>query len=199
MKSPDETARAIIEAAEELFARYGFKKTSIDDIARAARIGKGSVYLHFASKEELFAQIVKQVSDRILHTLTAAVKRGRAPAEKLRAFLETSVTAVAAIVAEYHLNEETMMELIPMGMSLRQEYLARAHSLLVEVLRDGVSSGAFAVKHPHCLATGIMSCLQGLDATAAQRPHSTETRAGLDQLFSVLLRGLRPARMGRTG
>jgi AcrR family transcriptional regulator len=198
MKSQGETKQAIIEAAEELFARYGFKKTSIDDVARAARIGKGSVYLHFASKEELFAEIVRRVSDRMLATLTTAVKRARTPAGKLRAFVDTSVTAIAALAAEYRLNEETMMELIPLAMSLRREYLADERSLLVEVLREGDASGAFVVEHPERLATGIMACLEGLDAMAVRRPTSAEVRAGLDELVSVLLRGLSPAQVSRT-
>jgi len=198
MKSPGEAKQAIIEAAEELFARYGFRKTSIDDIARAAGIGKGTVYLHFSSKEELFAEIVRRVSDRMLDRLTSAVKRARTPAGKLRAFIETSLIAVAEIAAEYHLHEETMLELIPLGMSLRQDHEARERSLLVEVLREGDACGAFVVEHPERLARGIAACLDGLDAVAVQHPHGAEVRAGLDELVTVLLRGLSPAHRSPT-
>ena len=45
------TREAILDATDRLLARYGFKKMTIDDLAREEGIGKGSVYLHFPSKE----------------------------------------------------------------------------------------------------------------------------------------------------
>lgn len=58
---------ALLEAALKLFGQYGYRRTSIDDIAREADIAKGTVYLNFASKEELFralcAQLIARVED----------------------------------------------------------------------------------------------------------------------------------------
>ncbi|RLD46369.1 MAG: TetR family transcriptional regulator, partial [Bacteroidetes bacterium] len=47
------TKDKILEVANKLFSRFGFHKTSMDEIARIARKAKGSLYYHFASKEEL--------------------------------------------------------------------------------------------------------------------------------------------------
>lgn len=49
----------ILEAAERLFRHFGYRKTTVADIARAAGMAKGSVYLHFSSKEEIFLAIVR--------------------------------------------------------------------------------------------------------------------------------------------
>src|SRR5262249_2494295 len=54
----DDARRRILDAASEAFARHGFKKTSIDDVAKAASVGKGTVYLVCDSKEDLFYQVV---------------------------------------------------------------------------------------------------------------------------------------------
>ncbi len=75
MKSSDQVKQEIINAAARLFARHGFEKTSIDDVAVAANIGKGFMYLHFASKEELFAEVVRRMSERAWDSLAVAVKR----------------------------------------------------------------------------------------------------------------------------
>jgi AcrR family transcriptional regulator len=56
----------ILEAALPLFTRYGFDKTSMDDIARAAGVSKGAVYLHFTGKQALFDRLVIQESERLL-------------------------------------------------------------------------------------------------------------------------------------
>ena len=50
----EERQERILDAASDLFVHYGYDKTTVDDIARAAGVGKGSIYLHFKSKDELF-------------------------------------------------------------------------------------------------------------------------------------------------
>jgi TetR/AcrR family transcriptional regulator, regulator of autoinduction and epiphytic fitness len=54
----------ILDAAIDVFGRFGFKKTSVDDLAKAAKLSKQGLYLHFTSKEEIFtAAIRKYLSD----------------------------------------------------------------------------------------------------------------------------------------
>src|ERR1700755_610509 len=54
----------ILDAAIGVFGRFGFKKTSVDDLAKAAKLSKQGLYLHFNSKEEIFtAAIRKYLSD----------------------------------------------------------------------------------------------------------------------------------------
>ena len=48
----------LLDAAARLFARFGFDKTSVDDIARAAGVSKGAVYLHWPSKFGLFEAVL---------------------------------------------------------------------------------------------------------------------------------------------
>ena len=69
----DQTKEKIIEVASKLFGRYGFYKTSMDEIARTARKAKGSLYYHFASKEELFTAVVAREINDLKTQLTAIV------------------------------------------------------------------------------------------------------------------------------
>lgn len=52
------TKDIIIQVASKLFSRYGFYKTSMDEVAKVARKAKGSLYYHFVNKEELFKEVV---------------------------------------------------------------------------------------------------------------------------------------------
>jgi len=56
---------AIIEAAMGVFLRYGFKKTSMDDLAQAAGISRQGLYLHFPTKESLFKAMVAQMVETL--------------------------------------------------------------------------------------------------------------------------------------
>src|SRR3984957_7491576 len=61
-KQPTDSARQehVLSVALEVFGRYGFRKTSMDEVARAADISRQGLYLYFASKEELFRAAVRQ-------------------------------------------------------------------------------------------------------------------------------------------
>jgi AcrR family transcriptional regulator len=66
---------AILEAATGVFQRYGYKKTSMDDVARAADLSRQGLYLHFATKDQLFKAVVQQVIDRNRRASRAALAR----------------------------------------------------------------------------------------------------------------------------
>ncbi len=63
----------ILDAAARLFARYGYDKTTVDDIAAAADISKGAVYLHFKSKEALMEALILRESERVSDQLIERV------------------------------------------------------------------------------------------------------------------------------
>lgn len=66
--------RQIIESATKYFSRYGFRKTTMDEIARNIHKAKGLLYYYFRSKEELFNEVLKQELDRLKATLVKIVE-----------------------------------------------------------------------------------------------------------------------------
>ncbi len=67
-----ERAHRILDAAAELIQRWGYKKTAVDDIARLAGVAKGTIYLHWKTREDLFITLLLRES---LETLEAMVER----------------------------------------------------------------------------------------------------------------------------
>jgi AcrR family transcriptional regulator len=84
----DQKRASILAAALALFGRYGFKRSSIDDIAREAAIAKGTVYLYFGSKEEIFRALSLQMIERILAEARAAASASAPLDKKLFKLLE---------------------------------------------------------------------------------------------------------------
>lgn len=68
------TIRAILDAARHLFVSRGFEQTSVDEIAALARVAKGAVYHHFASKELIFAQIFEEMTAELATLLPPAAQ-----------------------------------------------------------------------------------------------------------------------------
>ncbi len=68
------TTEAILKAGRRLFSEQGFAATTIDDIAEAARVAKGAVYHHFATKEAVFEAVFEQVSHDLVLEIDRAAR-----------------------------------------------------------------------------------------------------------------------------
>jgi AcrR family transcriptional regulator len=79
---------AIVLAALELFTRYGYRKTSIDDIARAAQVAKRTVYLHFENKAAVFLAILEYLGHQVRERCVAAERMVGTAADRLTVLLD---------------------------------------------------------------------------------------------------------------
>jgi len=87
----DLTRTAVVEAATDLFARHGYAKTSLEQVAAAARVSKGAVYGHFTGKEALFLAVMDDQEHQMVQHLTQVALEQDDPWQgavaALRAFL----------------------------------------------------------------------------------------------------------------
>ncbi len=89
MSEHPDKAILIKAAARELFTRYGYSKTSLDDIAKAAHIGKGTIYYYFATKEDIFVETIHDHSEIFLEYLQAQVDQETTLEGKLTVYFRT--------------------------------------------------------------------------------------------------------------
>src|SRR6202171_6596626 len=79
---------AIVLAALELFTRYGYRKTSIDDIAQAAQVAKRTVYLHFENKAAVFLAILEYLGDPVRQRCAVAERAAGTAVDRLTGLLD---------------------------------------------------------------------------------------------------------------
>jgi len=82
---------AILGAARGVFAAAGFEAASVDDIARAAGVAKGTVYLYYPSKDAIYRAAVREGLEALAEELRRRVEAAPTLREKVRAFVETKV------------------------------------------------------------------------------------------------------------
>jgi AcrR family transcriptional regulator len=112
----------IMEAAIGVFLRYGYRKTSMDDLARAAGLSRQGLYLHFPSKDDLFMQAATWFAQQSLAAMQAALARDDLTLE------ERLAGAFAALHAQ---RDDAQMSLEHMN-----EIVATARELLGPVLEE---------------------------------------------------------------
>ncbi len=129
---------AILGAAMRVFLRYGFKKTSMDDLARAAGLSRQGLYLHHRTKEELFKAAVIAQAESMRRARKAALAKEEQSAEEriLGAFEATHGSLVGQVGSEY------MSELMETAVALLGESIRELDRELVnDVVRLIRSSG----------------------------------------------------------
>jgi len=140
-----DTRDAILDAMERLLARYGYKKTTVDDLAREVGIGKGSIYLHFPSKEEVALCSIDRVVDRLLAKLQEIAGASGAVAERLREMLRTRVLFRFDSVRDYSQGLDDLFEsLRPAYMARRHRYFEAERRVFAKVLAEGRRQGLLA-------------------------------------------------------
>ena len=181
----------LIEAAK-MFARFGFRKTSIDEIAKEAGVGKGTVYLAAESKEELFYQVVHR-EVRAWQAACAKVVDPRVPADELLLLLyaEAQKNLVGnALVRDLFRGE--MTKILPQWATRYHELQSLGRANVAEVLRIGVRQGVFREELEVDEVAGV---LQDLHIASMMLSPEGATEAYLMNrariAFDLVLQGLR--------
>ena len=145
---------SILKAAWGLIRQYGYAKTTIQDIAARAGIGKGTVYLYFNSKADIMLALVDLTNDRIATDLEVISRRGAAPEERLRACILHRVMTIFDLVHRYPHGEEIITSMKPEIVRRIDGYVQKQGALLGRILEEGCRSGDFKCDNP--IATGFM-------------------------------------------
>src|ERR1700712_4957234 len=85
---PEERPRQILDAAFAVFAERGLAQARLEDIAKRAGLSKGTIYLYFPNKEELFREVVRSTVIAFIERGEAALESQREPRKALAAWME---------------------------------------------------------------------------------------------------------------
>lgn len=194
-RTPTDTREAILDASERLLAKGGYKKMTIDELARTVGIGKGSVYLHFSSKEEIALSHIDRIIERLKAKMqTIADGRGH-PAERLRQMLCLRVLHRFDSIQEYAdtLNE-MLASLRPGLLKRRSRHFTEEAALLERVIVEGQQTGDFAQGDAEDLAKTLVIASNSLLPFSLSTYELGERKAvekAVKKVTDLLIRGLR--------
>jgi AcrR family transcriptional regulator len=185
------TRRAVLAAARSLFGRKGYAQTSVDEIADAARVTKGAVYHHFASKEALFRGVYSEVEAEAQARTAAAVDPEGSPVDQI----VTGVNAYLDVALDEEIRRITLVD-GPVVLGLEPEGPADQHPghlALRASLATAIAHGQIADFDPGVLAHLVagLALLGGLLIARSNDPDGT--RAALGPALDAMLRGLAPS------
>jgi AcrR family transcriptional regulator len=189
---PAESRReAILQAAFVQFMRYGFRRTSMEDIARETGVSRASLYTHFANKEEIFHSLSAGLHEEALAAAEQALKAEAPLPRRVQAALEAKMGRFLDIMHGSPHGAELTDESSRLCGDLAASTDARLRKLLADALRAGARTGeidlAAAGMNANSAAELLSLSATGLKSGASD---SDAFRARLARLIRVFFGGV---------
>ncbi len=141
-REKEQRRNLILDAAESVFFARGMRQATMDDVAEEAELSKGTLYLYFQSKEELYLGITCRALELLKEMFQEAIARHTTGIEKIRTIGETYYQYSRKYASYFHVIQQ--YELSQLDKSLTGEMLKRCHQAGSEVMRvvaDAVATG----------------------------------------------------------
>jgi AcrR family transcriptional regulator len=192
MVDKDKFRERIVKVSSEIFSQYGFKKTTMEEIARALRKGKSSIYYYFKSKEEIFEAVIDNEAQILKDELSGAIKSTENPEERLRRYVKVRLESFEKLSNYYNAIFNSELDHFDFIEKQREKYDRQELSFFRYILWVGVQSGHFNLKDTGLTAMAVQTALKGLERPLfwGSKSGSQEHRiaATIDILFYGIVR-----------
>jgi AcrR family transcriptional regulator len=191
----DKKKQEISGKAMKIFARKGFEKTTIQEIADGAGIGKGTIYEYFKTKEEIMAHAILTFFKEMETAFTADFMAIEDPREKLTNFVNSSVDMglldddIWIVFSEiWYYNMRGGYRSIH---NLFNEFLNKYRALITDIIDEGVAKGLFREDlDTASIAAGIGGFMDGIGLHYLLDRESIDMRKVSENFLKMLLRGI---------
>ncbi len=159
-RRPAHRPQQIIEAALEVFGECGLANARLQDIANRAGVSKGTIYLYFPNKEELFREMIRQTAVAAIERAEQVITHGT-PTEQLVAFMKGYWQFVRSPVFStiYRLVLGELHQFPDLAKFYAHEVVARGLRLLSGIIRRGIDIGEFRDIDPTVAARMLVALI----------------------------------------
>ncbi|MBW6480683.1 MAG: TetR/AcrR family transcriptional regulator [Bacteroidales bacterium] len=190
--SIDDTKDSILSVADKLFSRFGFHKTSMDEIAKIARKAKGSLYYHFASKEDLFKEVVAIEMTKLKSQLSTIVSNPDLKAsDKIKKYLITRMEILNSAANYHETLKADFFEHFHFIDDLRTELDVWEKENLKKIINQGVETGEFRpIADMDVLLDVFIMVIKGLEIPFFLQNKYAKYSPHFEGLSGILTKGL---------
>ncbi len=188
----EDTKDKILSVANKLFSRFGFHKTSMDEIAKIARKAKGSLYYHFASKEELFTEVVSNELINLKKQLSFIIDNTDYSASgKIRTYLIKRMEVLNDASNYHETIKADFFEHFDFIDDLRNELDEWEKEQLKNIIQQGIETKEFAaVEDIDVLLDVFIMVLKGLEIPFFIQGKYEKYSPYFEGLMGILTKGL---------
>ncbi len=182
---------SILEAAQNLFAKFGYKKTTMEDIALELHKGKSSLYYYFKNKEEIFQAVIDKEQNVLISELKKVVKASKPPKDKLNDYVLTRMKTISEQDNYFKALTDERFGGIEFVKSVKESTEKAEVEMLETIINEGINGGTFHMKNVHLGAMAIALALKGMEIPMFQSSNKYEDMVEQAQnVLNILFYGL---------
>jgi len=185
-----EMRNELINAASGVFAKYGYKKTNMDDIAAVFGKGKTFIYYYFKNKEDIFQAVLTDEADKLLKALSETAESESLPEKKLKKFVLVWANTLMELDNYYQIIKTEYFSNKDFFKTLREKIDEKQHEILTSIFREGTASGRFKKLDPEWVASTFFTAMKGFELPLLKRKSFEDIETRIDDLLNLLLNGL---------
>ena len=180
----------IVEKAREIFAHYGFRKTTMNEIAEGVGKGKSSLYYYFSSKEEVYRAVIEKEAETMKKKLVDAVSEEKDPVEKLRIYVITRMEILHELVNFHQAINSEYLTNLDFIQKMRKKYDNDEVALLKGILQLGAETDTFRIEDVELTALAVATALKGLEIPLLSAHNEISIEHRIDRIMQILFFGI---------
>lgn len=184
----------ILDAAAVLLAKFGYRKMTMEDVANQVGIGKGTIYLHFASKQELALAHIDRSVERVLVTMREIAGSPEPADRRIRRMLVARVLVRFDSVVHYSHNLSDLLSQVRADLLARRKaHFEKEAAILEEVLREGARDGTLDCVDPRTVSLVLVEATNSLlpfDLSVRELGRRGEIEDQAERVADLLVKGL---------
>jgi len=187
----------ILNAVDDLLAKYGYGKMTMDDVARQVGIGKGTIYLHFPSKEELVLAHIDRIAETVVRKLREQADMADPIDRRLRRMLVLRVLHRFDSVAHYSQSLGDLLSSVRAPLLLRrQAYFEKEAAVFEGALREGARLGTLDCPDPRAASFVLIHSTNSFlpfNLSVRELGRRDELEDEVGRIADLLIKGLLPS------
>ena len=190
MINKEEFRKKIIITAGQIFSRYGYRKTTMDEIATGLKMGKSSIYYYFKSKEEIFEAVVLYEANILRNELTTAIKAVESPVEKMKSYVFVRMKSFEKLSNYYNAIFDKNLDHFDFIETIRAKYDREELAILRLILFHGARKKVFNIANSEYVALVVQTTLKGLEVPLFWKKKEVNIEVRLNAILDVLFNGI---------
>lgn len=187
----DEVREQVVQAARQVFARYGYKKTALDDIAREAKKGKSTIYYYFKSKDDIFKAVIDAEAEIRSRAIEEQISQIGDPKLKLKTYIYIRMRTLRMVVNYYEAIKNDLLDQLYFVDNLRTEHFEAEIELIRKMFLEGIEMGEYTIQNPELTAKTVVAALHGFEVPLILKNLSDEElQKAIDEMLNILFYGI---------
>jgi len=189
--SETDVRNIIIRAATTYFSRYGFHKTTMDEIARHVHKAKGVLYYYFRSKEELFNEVLKQELNNVKIELNKITGSTEDSLTILKKYILTRLKLLSTAVNYHETLKADFFEKYDFVKDVRDNFTEYERTQLTKIMTKGKKEGYLDIKNVETNVNILLMLMNSIELPLFLQNKFSEFEDTIDELATLVLNSLR--------